>query len=346
MTQDYHQQFAQRKRDHITHALDARNEASGGAGLDAVTLLHQALPECDFADVTLASQRFGQAEKTPFLISSMTAGHQAAININLHLALACQETGWAMGVGSQRRQLTDPEAVQEWHIIRAQAPQATLYGNIGLAQLRELSAAQCQALVDSIAAKALFVHLNPLQECLQPEGTPQFTAGLDAIKRCVDTLSVPVIVKETGCGIGPATFNMLNNTGIAAVDISGFGGTHWGRIEGARAQGYPQLARAAHTFKDWGIPTVKSLQYGLQAKPDYELWASGGVRNGLDAAKLLALGATTIGLAKPMLEAAMNSPEAVIDVMQTIELECKIALFCTGQRSIADLQTANVVEWL
>jgi isopentenyl-diphosphate delta-isomerase len=191
----------------------------------------------------------------------------------------------------------------------------------------------------------MIIHTNPLQEVMQPEGTPQFHGSLEAIHRLARELPVPVIVKETGCGFSQRTLERLNDSGIAAVDVAGFGGTHWGRVEGSRSQPQTMEYLAAETFKDWGIGTVDSLLNGLQAKPDYQLWASGGVRSGLDAAKLLAVGADMVGFAKPLMEAALLSTEAILQKMEQYEHELKIALFCTGAANIASLQSEKHWHW-
>lgn len=330
-------QFEQRKRDHIQLALRSENEAIGQSGLDSIILRHEALPEIDFSAVHLNTHRLNTPKPNPFFISSMTAGHQDAHSINQTLMQACQITGWSMGVGSQRRQLFDHNAAAEWARLRQLVPQVDLYGNIGLAQLIQTPNNEIQRLVDSLQASAMIIHTNPLQECMQPEGTPNFAGGLKAIATLCQTLHVPVIVKETGCGFAKTTLQKLTNIGVAAVDISGLGGTHWGRIEGQRAKPITPQAQAAITFKNWGISTVKSLLNATSIKADYEIWASGGVRTGLDAAKLLALGAHAIGVAKPMLAAALHGVEAVVTQMQQFEFELKIAMFCTGTTELSEL---------
>lgn len=330
--------FEQRKRDHMSLALNPEHEAIGLSGLENIILPHEALPEFNFEDIEIYSYRFGKKVSTPFIVSSMTAGHPDAVQFNTRLIEACEHTGWAMGVGSQRRELSDPEAIAEWAEVRQQAPNAVLLGNLGIAQLIETSIDDVERLVDNLEATGMIIHCNPLQECIQPEGTPYFKGALEAIGELAESLSVPVIVKETGCGFSRATLERLMATSIAAVDISGLGGTHWGRIEGARASQDPIRQRAAQTFKNWGISTVDSLKQAVNLMPNYEIWGSGGVRNGLDAAKLLYLGASTVGFAKPILQAAQESTETVITFMETVEYELKVALFCTGHLTIESLQ--------
>lgn len=337
-------EFEKRKQDHIELALQSSNQASEMNTLDTIQLRHNALPDLDFEQLTLKTSRLGRAVKAPFLVSSMTAGHQDATKINQHLLQACAEMGWTMGVGSQRRELTDPKAAFEWAPLRKNFPQVPLLSNIGIAQLIEFSVSDIQKLIDSLQAEALIVHCNPLQEVIQPEGTPSFKGCWSALENIVQQLDLAVIVKETGCGFSQETLQRLHDIGVAAVDISGLGGTHWGRIEGHRSPKETLLNQAAHTYRNWGIDTVQSIRYAAHLNPCYEIWGSGGVRHGLDAARLFALGVTMVGYAKPMLEAALDSVEKVIERMQLIEYELKIAMFCTGSKTIADLRGKDVNE--
>ncbi|MFA5959549.1 MAG: type 2 isopentenyl-diphosphate Delta-isomerase [Tatlockia sp.] len=331
-------QFEKRKQDHIDLALMQANQASELNALDRLALLHEALPDLDFDEIKLTGQRFGQEVAKPFLVSSMTAGHSGAVSINRNLISACNASGWAMGVGSQRRELTDTLAASEWHALRADFPNVRLYSNLGIAQVIHTPIKTIQKLVDALQAEALIIHCNPLQEAIQPEGTPQFKGCFDAISQLVRELGKPVIIKETGCGFAKSTLQRLNETGVAAVDVSGVGGTHWGRIEGHRAQEGSMKHQTAQTFRNWGIDTVSSIRNALALSPQFEVWGSGGVRNGLDAAKLFALGVTTVGFAKPMLPAALESSQKVLDLMQLIEYELKVAMFCTGSRIISELK--------
>ena len=337
MSDDYIQ-FEKRKQDHIELALMQANQAYELNGLDAVQLVHEALPDLDFDVLDISSTRLGAHVNKPFMVASMTAGHDKAEDVNRHLMAACAQTGWAMGVGSQRRELTDPKASLAWKPLRQDYANVELYGNLGIAQLITTPTDAILRLTEALDACALMIHCNPLQECIQPEGTPQFKGCWDALEALVKNLNLPVVVKETGCGFSKSTLTRLHNIGVAAVDVSGLGGTHWGRIEGHRAQHEPMRQQAAKAFCNWGIDTVQSVQYGREVSSDFEMWGSGGVRHGLDAAKLLALGASTVAFAKPMLEAAMHSAEDVIRVMQTIEYELHVALFCTGSRDLSELK--------
>lgn len=331
-------QFEQRKQDHIELALMPENQASEKNIFDSITLQHEALPSIDFENISIESLRFGKPTQTPFIVSSMTAGHQQSINLNRNLIAACDTMHWAMGVGSQRRELTDAHASNEWLVLRKYYPNVALFSNIGIAQLITTPIEQIQRIIASLQASAIIVHCNPLQECIQPEGTPFFKGCFEALEQLAKHIQLPIIVKETGCGFSLATLKRLNNIGIAAVDISGLGGTHWGRIEGHRTESNTPQQHAAVTFRNWGINTITSLQYATSIQPNYEVWGSGGVRHGLDAAKLLALGATTVGFAKPMLASALESIEAVIECMRTIEYELKVAMFCTGSSTLNELR--------
>jgi isopentenyl-diphosphate delta-isomerase len=215
--------------------------------------------------------------------------------------------------------------------------------NLGISQVITAKTSEIRGIVEELEAQALVVHLNPLQEALQPEGTPQFRGGFAALERLVRELEVPVMVKETGSGMSPGTLQRLAQVGVAAVDVSGLGGTHWGRIEGARAPAASRGSQAAQVFAEWGESTVDSVLAARDAllkttHPRYCIWASGGVRNGLDAAKLIALGAERVGYAQPALQAAMGGEEVLHQWMEQQEFELRVALFCTGCATPAELR--------
>lgn len=333
-----YEQFEQRKQDHIKLALMPENQTTELSTFDRIHLIHDALPDFNFADIKIEGMRFGSTVDKPFIVSSMTAGHRHAAHINHNLVEACAQSGWAMGVGSQRRELTDPKAAFEWTQLRHLFPKVSLYSNLGIAQLINTPLAAIQRLTDALQADALIIHCNPLQECMQPEGTTNYKGSWQALEQLVNHLKLPVIVKETGCGFSQTTMVRLNNIGIAALDIGGLGGTHWGRIEGHRATQDPIRYQAAITFKNWGIDTATAVHQATSLKPSFEIWGSGGVTNGLNAAKLFALGASTVGYAKPMLEAALVSTEQVLTQMLIIEYELKVAMFCTGSSILSELR--------
>ena len=358
MSDESSSQFEKRKSDHLRIALDPRSQTQGKTGLDSITLVHEALPDMNFKEVDISTSfLFSESAiplSTPIFISSMTAGHEKGRQINEALARLSDRHQILMGVGSQRRELDDASAAQEWTQVRKQAPNAKLLGNIGIAQLIKTPLDKIKALIESTEALGLFVHLNSLQECLQPEGTTDFKNGLSAIENLVRYSGVPIIVKEVGCGFSKDTLKRLSETGVKAVDVSGMGGTHWGRVEGYRSQETDVLYKVAQTFANWGISTVDSVLAAKEAQVPYEIWASGGVRSGLDAAKLLALGSQKVGMAQPFLEAAMPSgsladqadkaDQKLEELLTKLNLELKIALFCTGSKNIKDLQTKMVVR--
>ncbi len=330
--------FESRKADHIRLSLSHETQAIGGSGLDQIRLRHEALPDLNFDEIDLRTTLFGKPVATPLFVSSMTAGHAGSSDLNTIMGKVSEKRNWPMGVGSQRKQLGDSSADLEWRTLRKRCPRVRLFGNIGIAQVIESSVDQIRSLVDTLEAEAMFVHLNSLQECIQPEGTPKFKGGLKALETLVRKLGVPLIVKETGCGFSEVTLKRLNTIGLHAVDVSGFGGTHWGRVEGGRVAEGTLKANVAETFRDWGIGTVESVKNAVRVKGDFEVWASGGVRSGLDAAKLMALGAKHVGLAQPILRAAVEGEEALDQVMATLEFELRTAFFCTGAGSVTKFQ--------
>lgn len=338
------EQFEERKRDHIRHSLNPAHQASGLSGLERVHLIHEALPEIDFSDIRIDAECLGQRIKTPFYVAGMTAGHSDAPQLNRTLALACAERGWAMGVGSQRRELEMGEGgtLDSWRKLRDEVPSLMVFANLGLSQVIGAPVSAIRRVVDSVQATALAIHVNALQEAMQPEGTPNFRGGIEALRRVCEELDLPVILKETGCGFSAGTLSRLSSIRLAAIDVSGLGGTHWGRIEGARASAQGQrgviYAAAAETFASWGESTVDSVLAAKQALPRTEIWASGGVRSGLDAAKLIALGAHRVGYAKPALEAALKGAEELRCWMELQEYEFKVALFCTGSSTPSELR--------
>ncbi|MCM2322579.1 MAG: type 2 isopentenyl-diphosphate Delta-isomerase [Oligoflexia bacterium] len=337
------EQFEGRKREHIREALNPANQAIGLSGLDRIRLVHDALPELDLQDVRLDSLCLGRSAPTPFYVAGMTAGHPDAVRINQILASACAQRGWAMGVGSQRRELESPAAgaLDHWKRLRDAVPDLVLIANIGVSQLIRAKTQDLRRLAEEMGAHALAIHLNPLQEALQPEGTPQFRGATAAINRVCSELDLPVVIKETGCGFSGETLRRFHGMGLGAVDISGLGGTHWGRIEGARAEAGSPRAAAAATFATWGESTVDSLLAARKSLPNVEAWASGGVRSGLDAAKLIALGAHRVGYAQPALEAALEGPDALQRWMEVQEFELRVALFCTGSATPEQLRRSK-----
>lgn len=338
--------FEKRKKSHLNLSLKSESQSSSSSCLDLLQLIHEAIPNFDFKDVSIEQKFLGSyLLKTPFFVASMTGGWKDSLAWNLKLAKACQSHGWAMGVGSQRAQLEDPKKAEEWKKIRQECPDLILFGNIGLAQALRSSIDDINFLIESLKAQALVVHCNPLQEAIQKEGTPYFYKGVEKLKQLAKELSTPVIVKETGCGFSKKTLDRLTGLKLAAIDVSGLGGTHWGKIEGQRFDKTDFRFGIADAFKGWGVSTLESLLYSLQELRDYELWASGGIRTGVDAAKVLSLGACMVGLAQPILKALESGEDFLDRFMSRLELELKVSLFCTGSASIQDLQKEKKWKW-
>lgn len=338
-------QFERRKQDHIRLSLSEQSQSTTRNVFDQISLTHCALPDLDFEDVSIATQWQNMALPTPFLVSSMTLGHDDASQTNNRLAKAASTNGWLMGVGSQRKQLFDKHAFTECEALKQEHPNTNFLGNIGIAQIINTPVNDIAALAESLDAVAMIVHTNPLQECIQGEGTPQFKGGLQALENLCNTLSIPIVLKETGSGFSKETIAQLSNIGLAAIDVSGKGGTHWGKIEGLRAEEHSIRYMAGQTFADWGVTTTHSVLAAKQANwPSENLWASGGVRTGLDAAKLIAMGANIIGLAQPLLKAALHSEEQLNKTMEAVAYELKIAMFCTNSKNINQLQREGVCQ--
>jgi len=331
---DSNAQFELRKQEHIKLSLDPRSQGSNRSHWDRYNLNHEAFPEMDLEEVDLTTSFFNLKLNSPLFISSMTAGHTDGQIINERLAELSHHKQILMGVGSQRRELTDPDAAKEWKKIRTKFPKALLMGNIGITQVITHTSREIFKLIDSLEAKALIVHTNPLQEALQVEGTPQFKGGLKSLENLVKKSSVPIVVKEVGCGMSFATIQKLNDIGVAVVDIAGKSGTHWGRIEGLRSLN-PIYEKASENFMDWGYFALDQMELSRSLK--VQKWISGGVRSGVDVAKAIALGASLVGAAKPWLEAALLSPEALEQAYNQFELELKTSLFCTGSKTPLEL---------
>ncbi|TAD80285.1 MAG: type 2 isopentenyl-diphosphate Delta-isomerase [Oscillatoriales cyanobacterium] len=330
-----------RKADHLRACLEDDVQCQQvSSGFDRYRFDHCCLPELDRAAIDPSSQFLGKDLRAPFLISSMTGGTEQAERLNFRLAAAAQRWGFAMGVGSQRVAVERPE-VRRTFAVRSVAPDILLFANLGAVQLNhDYGLQQCQELVDWLAADALILHLNPLQEAVQTKGDTNFAGLLDRIADLCDRLPVPVIAKEVGNGISGSMAQKLLAAGVRAIDVAGAGGTSWAKVESVRARD-PKQRRLGDTFRDWGLPTVDCLLAVRQVAPEVPLIASGGLRNGLDAAKAIALGANLAGLAIPFLQAAEESPEALDFLCEVLVAELETTMFCTGNRTIADLQTSG-----
>jgi len=333
----------QRKKEHLELCLDTDSvTGSAGTGLDRYRFLHNALPELDIAELDLSTTFLGKRLKAPVLISSMTGGFDLARKINRNLAAAAQELGLAMGVGSQRVALEEP-AVADSFQVRDVAPDILLLSNLGAVQLNYgYTIDHCRKAVEMIKADALILHLNVLQEAVQPEGNRNFKGLTEKIRNICAHIACPVVAKEVGNGISAEVAVRLRETGVAAIDIAGRGGTSWYSVEAQRAakKGKP----ADTTFANWGIPTEEALVAVRQAVPDLEIVASGGIRTGLDIAKSIALGANLAAFGQPLLASALESPDKVIEFLRGIIEEIKVTMLCVGAADLAALKKIKLVR--
>lgn len=328
-----------RKSDHIDLAISADVGFRRTGLLEQVELLHCSLPELAWDEITLATRIAEISVRSPIVISAMTGGNERAGAINLQLAEVAERGGHAIGLGSQRAMVKtgriDPVVAQSY-CLRSAAPTAPIFANLGVVQAAEMQSALVQEMIDFVDANALCLHMNPAQEMIQPEGDRDFRGCLDAISRLNAELSVPVIVKETGCGIARPVANRLSQLGILHVDVSGAGGTSWTAVETLRAEG--DKKRAGEAFWDWGLPTAASL---LQLKNAgfRTVIASGGIQSGLDVARALALGAHAAGMARPVLQALhAGGPEGALNLLAQIEHDLKTAMLLTGSKTISDMR--------
>lgn len=306
-------------------------------GLETYRFEHCALPEIDLASVDLSTTFLGRRLRLPLLISSMTGGTAEAGRINRHLAEGAQSARMAMGLGSMRAALERPELLDTFR-VRPLAPDVLLFANLGAAQLNKgYGLDECRRAVDLVEADALVLHLNPLQEALQAHGDTNWEGLLQKIEAVCRGLEVPVVVKEVGWGISAAVARRLVSAGVTAVDIAGSGGTSWSQVEMHRAP-TERLRRLCAQFADWGLPTAEALVAVRRALPGTPLIASGGLRSGMDLAKVLGLGADVGGLAGPFLKAANVSAEAVANLAAEVADVLRVVLFILGVRTIAGLQ--------
>lgn len=329
-----------RKAEHIELALDRRTQLDRHF-FDEWELEHDAAPEIDRAAVDLSTSFLRKKLSAPLLISCMTGGTEVASRINRNLALAAEETGIAVGVGSQRKALEDTSTRDSFEMRQA-APTVPILANLGAVQLNYgYGVDECRRAVEMVGADALVFHLNAVQEAIQPEGQCDFSGLLakmgQVARELADKDDVPVIVKEVGNGLSGAVARRLADHGIRIFDTAGLGGTSWARIEAARADD----VELGELFADWGVPTPRSIRE-CAAIPGATVIGSGGVRNGVDAAKALALGADLVGMAYPFLVAAVESPEHVVAKVQRTVQELKIAMFCVGAPSLSRLQQTPI----
>lgn len=339
----------QRKIEHVNIALGQDISVAQRANWNDVQLVHQALPEVDLDEIDTSVTFLGHALRYPIFMSSLTGGHQDVISINRNLARAAERYGLALGVGSQRAAIVNADVISSYTITREHAPNAYLIANIGAPQLiaqprhAPFTIEQVEHAITMIGANALAVHMNSLQEATQPEGDRRAAGEAAALKTLASQVNIPVIAKETGAGVCREQALLLRSCGVAAIDVGGAGGSSMSAMEAARskARGDERTRNIGLLFQDWGIATpVSIVEAGVAHLP---LISTGGVRNGLDMARALALGASLVGIGFPFLKAASESYEAVCELLETIVAELKVAMQLSGAAAIGQLQQTDIV---
>ncbi|WP_377889047.1 type 2 isopentenyl-diphosphate Delta-isomerase [Alkalihalobacillus sp. R86527] len=332
-------QTESRKNEHIDICLTEEVEGQGiTTGLEKFRFKHRALPEIDFDDIDLSTEFLGKQVASPFLISSMTGGTKRAWEINKRLAKTAEAEGWALGVGSMRAAIQEERSVYSFE-VRKFAPTIPIFANIGAVQLNYgFTVEECKKAIDLIEADGLILHVNSLQEVFQPEGDTNFKSLLPKIKEVAKRLEVPVGVKEVGMGIDNETARSLVNIGVDFIDVAGAGGTSWIQVESYRSH-QTLREQAAEAFKGWGNATAECLIDVRKDLPTVPLIASGGLKNGVDAAKSIALGADLAGFGRALLHHAVDeSEQALSDQLKRIKFELQTAMFGIGASSIHDLK--------
>jgi isopentenyl-diphosphate delta-isomerase len=330
--------IGQRKADHIDLA------ATGDVGfhrtttlLECVKLVHQALPELSADSIDTSVTLFGKKLRAPLIIASMTGGIERAATINRELATIAEARGYGFGLGSQRAMHVDPSKGATFR-VRDVAPTALVLGNLGVVQARQMSTDEVRALVTDVGADALFIHLNPAMEIVQPGGDRDFTGAVATLGRLAAELGFPVIAKETGCGLSAKAADQLLRAGVRHVDVSGAGGTSWVAVEMHRASSGERALGEA--FREWGIPTAASVAWMAASRME-TIIATGGIGTGLEVAKAIALGASAAGIARPVLQTLTSGGRAAAEnYLDGIEAELRAAMLLVGAGSIAELRRA------
>jgi isopentenyl-diphosphate delta-isomerase len=337
-----------RKIEHLLLCVEKNVEAHKthfgirASGFDDVDLVHNCLPEINKNSLELDIEFFGKKLCAPILIASMTGGHHDTTAVNASLAGAAEELGIGIGVGSQRAAIEDSSLADSFRIVRDKAPDSFIYGNVGAAQLNEFGIEGLERAVEMIGADAMAIHLNFLQEAIQPEGNVDATGCLAAIKEVCTELSVPVIVKETGAGISHIQAVAICEAGASAIDVGGLGGTSWAGVETYRAQnrGDKISELLGKQYWNWGIPTVASI---VESSISLPVIATGGVHSGLDLAKSIVIGASVGSVALPLVAPALKGQKDVVEKLKLIIEELKVAMFLTGCRTIEELGKSPAV---
>jgi len=327
-----------RKDQHLDVVLAGKGRHGLASGFDDWRFVHEALPDLGYGSIDLGSDFLGRRLQAPLLISAMTGGPARAESINARLAEAAQHLGIALAVGSQRSALEGRGAGGLDRTLRNRAPDTPILANIGAAQLTQgFGVDEARRALEMIGADALVVHLNPLQEACQPEGDRDWWGVGAALQALIRNLEVPVIVKETGAGLSAVTAQRLVAMGAHGIDVAGAGGSNWALIEGERATGEADRAHA-QAFANWGIPTARAIAEARNALPESLIIGSGGVRDGVDVAKAIRLGADVVGMAAGVIHAATQSTEAVVEHFQTVTRQLRTVCFCTNAANLAALR--------
>lgn len=343
--------FETRKKDHIKWALDPSSQNKVDSSFSRIKLIHRPLPELKFSEIEIETSILGYEKCSPFFISSMTAGHQQGQKLNSRFMAAAERKKWIFAVGSQKKELFDSKASQEWKKLREMHSNAFVVSNIGIEQVIGASVEKILELQKNLQSRAIIIHLNSIQELFQNDFSASFSLkdGFKAIEKIVKKSKVPVIVKEVGFGFDLETLKKLSQIGVQVIDLAGHGGTHWGYIEalrGERAKGPKNQIdklKMISAFDEWGYSNVEMLQKinefkktGSGVLKGTQFWASGGVRSGVDAAKCLCLGASAVGLAQPLMKACLKGEADLHYAMDEFELELKVAMFAMG---VVDLKS-------
>jgi len=339
----------QRKADHLD--LCATDEVAFRKRttlLECVRLVHQSLPETSYDNIDTRVRFLGKELRAPLVIAAMTGGHERAAEINQALASIANDLGYAFGLGSQRAMQKNPETSWTYQ-VREHAPDALVFGNVGVVQAREMTTEEIAAMVEAVGADALCVHMNPAMELVQPEGDRDFNAGFQTFQRLWSELQVPVIAKETGNGISREVATKLRSLGIRHADTSGAGGTSWVGVETLRADGDGRALGEA--LWDWGIPTAASVRYCVDA--GLTTIATGGIRHGMDVARAIALGASCAGIARNVYQAFLEGGEAgARGFLLRVERELRSIMLLCGARTVEELQgaprvvTGELLDWI
>lgn len=334
--------ISDRKLEHLLICKNYDVNYKKTTGFEDIELIHRALPEINKEEIDISTELFGKKLESPLFITAITGGHPSAKNINKELAIIADNKKIGLGLGSQRAAIVNPDLNDTYTVVRDYAPDALLLGNIGAPQIDLAEDA-----VEMLDADILAIHLNPLQESIQPEGDVNATGIVDSISEIVNSVSVPVMAKETGTGISSEDAIALENAGVSFIDVEGAGGTSWAAVETYRDED----RYLGELFWDWGIPTAVSTAEVVNSV-SVPVISSGGIRSGLDAAKAIALGADAVGMALPALQGAYKGQEALVQLVDRFNESLKIAMFLVGAHNLEELKNSNLIikgetrEWL